>query len=151
MKYKELLEHYKKMMDIAIWSLKNFDASPLQGIHKSDFYEYYENEKKKREQIKIGKFANVVSLKYDISDALFFFNEASNEAVEQFWKKSHEEKLPFRRENKLTKILKRKHIKDEIEYDFVIDVIIPYKQEGLISDEEVSLLNQYIADFESKH
>lgn len=150
MKYKELIEEYEKMMDIAIWSLKNFDSKPLYGIHKENFYKYYEEEKKRRLSIETGKFASIASLKYNINDALIFFNEASNEAIEQFWKRIKEESLPFKRENKLKKILKRKRIANDIEFDFVTDVLVPYIQEGLITQEEELLLKQYLGDFELK-
>ncbi len=137
-------------MDIAIWSLKNFDAQPLHGIHKENFYKYYEEERNRRENIQTGKFATVASLKFNINDALIFFNETTNPAVEQFWKKIKEENLPFMRENKLKKILKRKKIASDTEFDFVTDVLVPYIQEGLITQEEEMLLKQYIGDYEGK-
>lgn len=67
-----------------------------------------------------------------------------------FWGKIKEAKLPYKRENRLAKILKRKKIKDDMEYDFIIDVLVPYQQEGLINEDEVFLLNNLIGDFENK-
>ena len=51
----------------------------------------------------------------------------------------------------MVKILKRKKINNDIEYDFVTDVIVPYKQEGLITEEEMTLLGTYLDKFEEKH
>ncbi|MNR58468.1 hypothetical protein D3C85_1794780 [compost metagenome] len=50
----------------------------------------------------------------------------------------------------MIKILRRKKIKDIHEYDFVIDVIVPYEQEGLMNHDEVILLNDLIAQFETR-
>jgi hypothetical protein len=50
----------------------------------------------------------------------------------------------------MQKILKRKKIINDIEYDFVTDVIVPYQHEGMITEEEVILLNTYLGDFEKK-
>ena len=66
------------------------------------------------------------------------------------WKEIKAQNLPYKRENKLAKILKRKKINNIHEYDFVIDVIVPYQQEGLINEEEVVLLNKWLGDFENR-
>lgn len=96
------------------------------------------------------QYANMASLKYSIDEVFTYFQEGNGQTVEKFWEKIKEAGLPYKRENKLVKILKRKRIKDDIEYDFVIDVIVPYQEEGLISADEVALLNQWIGDFEKK-
>ncbi|WP_218918533.1 hypothetical protein [Flectobacillus major] len=93
----------------------------------------------------------MASLKYSIDEVFTYFQEGNGQTVEKFWEKIKEAGLPYKRENKLVKILKRKRIKDDIEYDFVIDVIVPYQEEGLISADEVALLNQWIGDFEEKN
>jgi hypothetical protein len=58
--------------------------------------------------------------------------------------------LPYKRENRMAKILKRKKIINDIEYDFVTDVIVPYQQEGMITEEEVISLNTYLGDYENR-
>jgi len=68
--------------------------------------------------------------------------------VDYFWQEIKLAGLDFKRENKLGKILKRKKINNRIEYDFIIDVFVPYQQEGLISGDEVELLNKLLADYE---
>jgi len=79
-----------------------------------------------------------------------YFQEGGGEAVEYFWSKLKEQNLPFKRENKMAKILKRKKIKDRGEYDFVIDTMIPYLQEGFITDDDVKALNIMIGKYEDK-
>jgi hypothetical protein len=58
--------------------------------------------------------------------------------------------LPYERENKLEKILSKRKIKNRQEYDYVIDTMVPFKQEGIISDSDFELLNQLIGEFERK-
>jgi hypothetical protein len=96
------------------------------------------------------KFQNMRSLKYLEEDVFTRFQECSGENVEEFWKRIKEENLPFKRENKMAKILKRKKINNDIEYDFVTDVIVPYQQEGMITEEEAVLLNTYLGNFENR-
>ncbi|UBM60049.1 hypothetical protein LAG90_05240 [Marinilongibacter aquaticus] len=150
MKYIEKLSHYQELMNVAIWALEAFPNHEWPEDYYKSFIERYKTDLKERSEIKSGKYASVASLNHDISNALIYFNEASGEAVEQFWKRIQDENLPFKRENKLKKVLKRKRIINETEYDFVIDVLGPYIQQGIISEEEGILLKQYIGDFEMK-
>jgi hypothetical protein len=78
------------------------------------------------------------------------FNEGHGEVVELFWQKVKEQNLPLQRVNKMAKILKRGRIKDEYEYDFVTDVIVPYMQEGMITAEEEVRLKDMLGKFELK-
>ena len=96
------------------------------------------------------KYRNLRSLKYLEDDVFILFQEGSGELVEEFWRRIKEENLPFKRENKMAKILKQKKINNNIEYDFVNDVMIPYLQEGLITEEELVLLKAYLGKFEEK-
>jgi len=96
------------------------------------------------------KHSNLRSLKYLEEEVFTRFQEGSGENVEYFWRRIKEVGLPFKRENKLAKILKRKKINNEIEYDFVTDVMIPYFQEDLITEEELKLLKDYLGKFEEK-
>jgi hypothetical protein len=121
---------------------KNWNEGTFQ--HVIDFY----SECKSRIINAEPKYRNMKSFKYLYEDVFTNFQESSGQEIEEFWKEIKKHNLPFKRENKLVKILKRKKIKDDIEYDFVIDVIVPYQQEGLINEEEVVALNQYISDFE---
>jgi hypothetical protein len=96
------------------------------------------------------KFRNLRSLKYLEEEVFTRFQEGSGDNVEEFWRRIKEEGLPYKRKNRMQKILKRRKIINAIEYDFVTDVIVPYQQEGMITEEEVILLNTYLGDFEKK-
>ncbi|KQB40366.1 hypothetical protein [Flavobacterium aquidurense] len=96
------------------------------------------------------RFANMQSLKYAIEDVFTYFQEGHGKFVEEFWKEIKTQNLPYKRENKMAKILKRKKINSIHEYDFVIDVIVPYQQEELVNKEEVALLNDLISEFENR-
>lgn len=96
------------------------------------------------------KFRNLKSLKYYIEAVFTKFQEGNGVFVEEFWKEIKKQNLPYKRENKVAKILKRKKINNIYEFDFVIDVIVPYQQEGLINSEEVALLNELISEFENR-
>jgi len=95
------------------------------------------------------KFKNKQSLSYIINDVFVYFQEGSGDAVNYFWHQIKDSGLEFKRENKLEKIIKRKKIKSKIEYDCIIDIIIPYQQEGIINDDEVNLLHRLLLDFEN--
>jgi hypothetical protein len=148
-KYEQAVEHLSKAIDIAIDVIKEIPPKDWKDediLHFSNVYLEYKNEAQNPEP----KFANLTSLKYSINDILTYFQECSGKAVDEFWIRIKEQGLPYKRENKLAKILKRKKIKNDIEFDFVIDVLVPYQQEKLIDENEVILLNQLIAEFEMR-
>jgi len=97
-----------------------------------------------------AQFRNLKSLKYSSEIVFTKFQEGHGLFVEEFWRKIKSHNLPYKRENKMVKIIKRKKINNIHEYDFVIDVIVPYQQEGLIDKEQVVLLNELIDQFESR-
>ena len=96
------------------------------------------------------KFQTLQSLKYDIEDIFTYFQEAAGPDVDEFWRRIKEANLPYVRENKLEKIMKRGRIRNDIEYDYVIDTIVPFQQEGILSEEDVKKLNEMIEKFENK-
>jgi len=96
------------------------------------------------------KFQNLKSLKHDIQNVFTFFQETGGKTVDYFWDEIKKNELPFHRENKMSKILKRGKIKNDVEYNFIVDVMVPYEQEGLLSNEEVATLNQLLKNFEQK-
>lgn len=50
----------------------------------------------------------------------------------------------------MDKILKRGKIKGDIERDFVTDVMVPYRQEGMITEEEFARLQGMVEKFEGR-
>lgn len=94
------------------------------------------------------QYDSIASLKYDETDILTFFNESTDGICNHFWNEVMRNGLPFKRKNMLKNILRRKRIKDDIEFQFVIDVILPYQQQNIIDMKDVKLLNHYIQEFE---
>lgn len=95
------------------------------------------------------RYRNIKSLRYLENDVFTYFQESSGKTVDFFWEQINRWGLDYQRENKLVKIVKREKIRNQLEYDFIIDVLVPYQQEGIISIEEANLLNQLIAEYET--
>ncbi len=136
-------------IDIAIKSLekypnKEWDKETLTHIIKT--YSEWKNDALNPET----KYRNLTSLKYVKDNVLTLFQESSGDAVEYFWTQIKKENLDFIRENKMEKILKRGKIKNEIELNFIIDVMIPYQQEGMVTQEEMININEMIKKFSEK-
>ena len=148
--YKQSVESLSKAIDIAIDVVK---IAPLKDFREQDRQQFISVYLEYQHKIlnPLPQYANMTSLKYSINDIFTYFQECGGQTVEMFWQKIKEAELPYKRENKLAKILKRKWIKDDIEYDFVVDVIVPYQQEGLITEDESMLLKQLIGGFEMKN
>ncbi len=150
LKYNEAVENLIEAVSIAIQVIKDYPPKELNNTQLHHVINVYSEWKADIVNPK-PKFANMSSLKYKIENVFTYFQEDKGETVEMFWQKIKEAELPYKRENKLAKILKRKRIKDNIEFDFVTDVIVPYQQEGLITEDESMLLKQYIGNFEMKN
>lgn len=147
--YESEANRLAQAIDIAIQTFKmyppkGFDEKQL--THVVNVYEKYKTEVLSPEK----RFRNKSGLNQSTNEVFTYFQEGHGNTVNVFWDKINESKLGFKRENRLAKILKRKKIKDHIEYDFVIDTLVPYQQEGLVSIEEVELLNKLIYDYETK-
>ncbi len=149
-KYDEEAQSLAKAIDIAIFIFENHAPEPWSNAdiqHLKDFY----LETKYRIINPEPQYKNSTSLKYLAEEILTPFQEGQGNYVNLFWEKIQEAKLPLIRVNKMDKILKRKRINNQQEYDYVIDTLVPFQQEGLLSDEEVLSLNNYISIFEKKN
>lgn len=138
-----------KVINIAIEVIKN---NPPKGFTDSNINQFLDTYLDIKNAISNPdpKHKNSTSLKYYTNDVFTFFQEGHGDAVSIFWDKIKEINLPFKRENKILKILKRRKINSQIEYDFVTDVMNPYKTEGLISNDDLSLINDLLRDYEKK-
>jgi len=155
-KYKIASENLAKAVDIAInvfqefspkeWKTHYVTPDKNQITHFIELYREWKEDTLNPEP----KFRNLTSLKYVDQSIFTIFHEGHGLFVEEFWKEIKVQNLPFKRENKMVKILKRKKINNIQEYDFVIDVILPYQQEGLITNDDVNLLNELIIKFQNK-
>ena len=137
-----------KAIDVAIESLQKFPPKNFDHAHLDIFVNSYE-EFRKNASDPDPKFRNLKSLSYVRNDVFTYFQEGHGNAVNYFWSQVKSLHLPFKRENKLEKILKAGRIKKQSEYDFIIDVLVPYQQEGLLNKEDVMKLNNMIASFET--
>jgi hypothetical protein len=95
------------------------------------------------------EYKNQKSLKFLETDALQYFQESGGLAVEYFWAKAVERGFQFERRNALAKILKQGKLSSQPEYDLVVDLMIPCKQLGLISEEQIDQLSQMILAYEA--
>ncbi len=145
--YSEESVRLSQAVDIAIASIQKFPPKGFTSGHVKHFINSYSDFKNQIENPELG-FDNTKSLKYLQNDVFIFFQEGSGDAVNHFWKQISDHELGYKRQNKLTKILKRQKIKNQQEYDFVTDVLVPYQQEGLLNEGEISILNKLIANFE---
>lgn len=149
LKYEEKVENLSKVINIAIRNLEQHPPKGFDKNHLEQFINTYLDLKNNALNPK-PQHKNTTSLKYIENDVFTYFQEGFGEAVNVFWEEVKEEKLPYKRINKISKILKRKKIKSQLEYDFITDVIVPYQKEGLIDNQDLESLNKMISDFENK-
>jgi hypothetical protein len=147
--YEEEANNLIQAIDIAIDAFKNYPPNKFQPENIEKVVNIY-LEQRNNVLNPQPEFRKVSSLKYTISDVFIYFQESGGKTVDYFWKEIKKAGLPYKRENKIAKILKRRTIKNVIEYEFIIDILVPYQQEGLINSNEALLLNKMIADFEKK-
>ncbi|MFV0506789.1 MAG: hypothetical protein ACK5L5_08800 [Bacteroidales bacterium] len=147
--YEEQANNLSKAIDIAI---NAFQEHPPKGFDKSHI-DHITNtylDARNRALNPEPQFKKVSSLKYIVEEVFTYFQEATGDTVNLFWKEINTSNLPYKRQNKLTKILKRNKIKNKVEYDFITDVIVPYEQEGLLNDDDINTLNHLLKEFENK-
>lgn len=147
--YKEEADNLIKAIDISIEVLKEYPLTEYDQELTDSLINHSINTKDSLLNVE-KKFRNLTSLKYFVEDIFTFFQEGSGKAVNEFWKKISEAQLPYERVNKLEKILKRKKIKDDHEYNYVIDTMVPYYQEGTITEEEFKTLDALLGKYSSK-
>ena len=148
-KYFEEAKALSEVIEIAIESLqkippKDFNESHLNHVI-SNFVQIRQSILKPE-----PRYQNSKSLAYAKVDVLTYFQEGHGETVNYFWKRVAERELGFKRENKLHRILKSGKIRNEAEYNFVIDTLLPYEHEGLMDVSQVTILNRLIETFEKK-
>jgi hypothetical protein len=147
--YEEQALALGKAADIAIEAFKKFPPKDFTLAHIDHFTKVYLMFKDNALNPE-PKDRNLKSLSHVKTEIMTYFQEGSGKTIDYFWEQVKIQDLGFKRENKLAKILKRDKIKNQIEYDFIIDVLVPYQQEGLIGENDVVKLNQMLASFEQK-
>jgi hypothetical protein len=147
--YEEEAARLAGVIDIALESIEKYPPNDRDPSFLVRFREVY-LEARQKALNPLPQFHRLGSLKYTIEDVFIFFQEAHGPAVEYFWQRIQEENLGYVRVNRMEKVLKRKRIANQQEYDFVIDTMVPYKQQGMLTDEEFAALSQMIGVFEGK-
>lgn len=139
-----------KAIDIAVEAFQKNPPKEMSEHQIADVVKFYSECKEMALNPK-PEYKSLTSLKYIIQDVFTFFNEASGTAVEYFWKKIEEQQLGYERTEHLAKIFDRGKIKGRTEYEFAVDIIVPYEQEGKISKEQASDLGRMIEEYENKN
>lgn len=139
--YNDAIKEFAKAIDLSIETKKKYH--PEQDIsHEQGLKQMAENAE--------PPFKSIHSLKY-LEEALFtYYNEAQGEDVNYFWSLIKSNELPYERENKLEKILSKNKISNIHEYDFVIDNLVVYQQEGMITTEQTATLSRLIGEYEQR-
>lgn len=149
LKYDDKVENLSKVINIAIRNLQEYPPKGFDENHLEQFINTYLDLKNNALNPE-PEFRNATSLKYIENDVFIYFQEGFGQAVNTFWEEIKDKKLPYKRVNKISKILKRKKIKNQLEYDFITDVLVPYQKDGLINSQDLDQLNKMILDFENK-
>jgi hypothetical protein len=146
--YKVESEKLIKAIDISIGVFKEF---PPEGFNEKSLGLMIDSSITTKNQILNAepKFQNLTSLKYSEQDLFTYFQESSGITVEEFWKRISDADLPYERINKLEKILKRNKIKDDHEYNYIIDTMVPQLQEGGITNEQFAILDSLLDKYSS--
>jgi len=76
------------------------------------------------------------------------WNEESGEDAEKFWQAAQEAGLDYARRDVLRNVLKRKRIKDRLEFEMVADTVDASEESGKISADEARELRKMVAAFE---
>lgn len=137
------------IIDTAIDAIRKHPPKAFDTSHLNQFVNTYTEFKSKVTNPE-PQYKNIKSLAYIKNDVLIYFQEASGEAVSFFWKELKQKGIDIKRINKLEKILKKNKISNQSELDYVIDMMIPAQQEGLITKDQLDILNSLIEKFERK-
>lgn len=145
--YIQQAESLANAIEIAIDAFKKFPSENWNMDHVWRLIDTYSSWEKT--VLNSGpRYKSVESLSYTSNRVFSFFQETSGDIVNYFWQKIKENNLPFDRENKLDKILKRQKIKDQAEYDFITGTMVPFQLDGIIGDEEVMMLGRLMLAYE---
>lgn len=147
--YEEEAKKLAKAIDIAIEAIRKYCPSEFDKSHQEHFISCYSDWKTEYLNPE-PQFKTLGSLKYSIQDVFTYFQEGTGLTVEYFWKRIKEERLDYKRENKLEKILSRGKIKGRIEYEYVTDMIVAAEQVGMTTRAETEKLSKMLGEFESK-
>jgi hypothetical protein len=97
------------------------------------------------------QFRRVVSMDYLKDDVLTYFQEASGEAVEYFWKEIKAAGIDYQREeNRIQRILEEGRFRSRTDYEYIKDMLVVAQQENKISSEQALELGQLLHRYENR-
>ena len=79
------------------------------------------------------------------------WNEVANEDAEKFWQAATAAGLEYERRDVLRDVLSRKRIKDQPEFEVIVDTVDASEDSGKITGEEAAALRKMIVAFERSH
>ena len=147
--YSTLARPLSAAIDIALDALAQFPPAGFSAEQLAHFVSVYREWKQEVEH-PAPAYRNKRSLQYQQATVLTYFLEATGPTVDYFWQQVQQQGLPYQRVNRLANILKRGQLKSRIEYDLVVDVLVPYKQEGLLTADEAAALGLMIGEYENR-
>lgn len=136
-------------INIAIDAFANHPPAgwtPAQVKHSVDVYSEFNTDALNPQP----QYRKLQSLKYIQEAAFTYFQEGAGAAVNYFWQQINAQALPYKRQNRMAKILKKQKITKQIEYDFVTDAMVAYLQDEMITQAEVIQLNSYLHAYEDR-
>ncbi|MBF9238085.1 hypothetical protein I2I05_11830 [Hymenobacter sp. BT683] len=136
-------------IDVAIEALQRFPPAGESGEGVAHWVSVYRELKEHVDQ-PAPEYRNQRSLQHMQADVLTYFLEATGPTVDYFWQHVQQRGLPYQRVNRMAKILKRNRLTSRSEYDLVVDVLVPYQQEGLLTPDEAAALSRMIGEFENR-
>lgn len=147
--YEEEAQKLARAIDLAIEAFEKECPPDFQAQHQAHLISTYGDWKRQCLNPEAA-FRNLASLKYLVESVFTYFQEASGNTVEYFWRRIQEEELDFKREDKLAAILHRGRIRNRHEYELVIDRMpLNTEKEPSVSD-LTNKLNQMLAQYEKK-
>jgi hypothetical protein len=147
LKYDEEASKLAKAIDIAIEAAEKYVPEKEDKTTQEYFIKAYKMFKEDLLQSR-KEYKNLTSLKYRITEVFTYFQEGRGETVEYFWKRLKEENLDYKRVNRLAQVLKRGKIRNDAEFDYVTDTLVPLQQEGTINEQEAERLSQMLYNYE---
>jgi hypothetical protein len=93
-------------------------------------------------------FRRIASLRYLEEEVLSGWYNATGPDADSVWSQIHEQVLPYQRKDVLAKVLKRRRIKDQHEFDYITDSIVLAQQDGRITKGQALELDSLLMKFQ---
>jgi hypothetical protein len=93
-------------------------------------------------------FRRIASLRYLEEEVLSGWYNATGPDADSVWSQIHEQVLPYQRKDVLAKVLKRRRIKDQHEFDYITYSIVLAQQDGRITKGQALELDSLLMKFQ---